>query len=149
MKGKITLAIFGGLFAIAAITAISFGVRWFMAPAKGKLNMREQVYSADHRRQAYEHFYDLCASVKRKQTSLIAQQQRLKNAESRLERRRVRSNIAGLKAELRSAIEQYNVDVRKKETQAKFLGKDLPSNIDYKQAKKGKGVVCTKPSAKF
>lgn len=113
-----------------AMAAIGYGIRWVTAPIEGRVGMRENVESAEFRQFSYEHFYNQQATIRSYEDALMAQYDLLGTAESQSERRRVRANIAGIKAQRARAIERYNADARKEKTQGKFRANDLPYQID-------------------
>lgn len=59
--GNLVLWVLGILALIGLVVGITAGVRWVTAPAKGKLQAREQINSGSFRIAAYNHFFDLCA----------------------------------------------------------------------------------------
>jgi hypothetical protein len=117
--------------AIVAFIVAIWAFRYYTAEIRGKIQAKERVESGSHRLYSYEFFYDLYASIQSYETALKAQRERLETAETASERARIRSNIAGIKAQKRRAIERYNANAQKVETKAKFKADDLPTRIDY------------------
>jgi hypothetical protein len=128
MKAKHVLLV---VFSIVLLGLGSWGIRYLMAPIKGKVEAREHIESSDHRLYSYEHFYDMYAQIRSYETALSAQQEALEYAETSAERQRIRANIAGIKAQRRRSIEKYNADAKKVKTRGKFKADDLPYQIEY------------------
>ena len=118
--GIILFLLFGGL-----------AYRYFTAEIRGKVDAKEHVESGDHRIYSYELFYDMYGNIKSYQTALEAQKENLEYAESSSERSRIRSNISGIKSQLRRAIEEYNAEASKVKTVGKFRSDDLPQKIKF------------------
>lgn len=127
-------------FAILALLAVTsaavFGIRWLTAPARGKLQAREQIQSGDSRIQAYDHFFNLCASVQSIEGKLDAQYNE-RAAASGDDLRRINTNITGLTGARFDAVTQYNADAHKDYTIGQFrssqLPFELPATYDYKK----------------
>lgn len=127
------------VLAVAGLIAgIFFGVRWLTAPAKGKLQAREQINSGSYRIAAYDHFFDLCASVQGLEGQLAAQESALDGSTGD-DRERIRANIAGIRGERAQAIADYNADASKDYTLAKFKSSKLPWRLSSEEEK----TVCT------
>ena len=111
-------------FALMVFTnGLNYAYQWVAAPFVGELDQRKTVQSGEFRMYSYEHFYDLCASIQRKQRALMAQEE--------VDNGRAAQNIAALKAQIQGDISQYNADARKEETMGQFKARDLPQHINY------------------
>lgn len=121
----VALAVLG----VVAIYAAIFGVLWFSAPARGKLQAREQINSGSFRIAAYNHFFDACASIQGLQGQLAAQEKELKSATGD-DKARVQANIAGIEGDVASAIADYNADANKSYTVGQFRSNHLPYQLD-------------------
>lgn len=117
-----------GTIVVILIGAIFFGIRWATAPAKGKLEAREQINSGATRIAAYNHFFDVCASVQSLEASLLAQEEALAGSKGE-DRERIKANIAGIKAARADAVNQYNQDARKDYTIGQFKSSKLPYQL--------------------
>ncbi len=115
-----------GILAIVGIVAgITFGVRWLTAPVKGKLQAREQINSGAFRIAAYNHFFDLCASIQGLEGQLAAQRVELATSTGD-DKARVEANIAGIQGARQQAIAEYNADAQKSYTIGQFRASGLP-----------------------
>jgi len=131
-------SIFSGIgiliLVIVVVMALSLGGlawRYYTADIRGTVDAEERIESAQSKIQNYEHYFDLCSTAQTRQQSLMVQEELLSSAEDTKERARIRANVAGLKAQLASAVNQYNVDVQKDYTMARFKDVDLPYELDY------------------
>lgn len=115
---------------LIGLIAASYTYRYYTAELRGKVSAKERIESANHRLYSYEYFYDLKASIDAYDAALDAQKEVLKSAETTSERSRIRSNIAGIKAQKQRAIEKYNNDAKKVKTRGKFRSDDLPYQIN-------------------
>lgn len=122
---------------IIAMSAGGWAWRYYTAPIEGRVAAEEQIESANSRIANYEHFFDLCVVAQTRQEALSVQQSLLESAESDKERARIRANVAGLEAQLSRAVNQYNVDVQKSYTMARFKSADLPYELNKNQS-----IIC-------
>jgi hypothetical protein len=118
----IVLVFFG---ALAFTNSLGYVYQWVAAPFVGELEQRQKVQSGEFRMYSYEHFYDLCASIQRKQRTLMAQEE--------LDNDRAEQNAAALKGQIQNDISKYNADARKEETMGQFKANDLPEHINYSE----------------
>lgn len=130
--GNITLWIIGVLILIGLVGGVTFGVRWLTAPAKGKLQAREQINSGAFRIAAYNHFFDVCIAVQTDETRLAAQKAELKTA-PKDDVARIQANIAGIISDRAEAINEYNADARKSYTIGQFKSRQLPYQLDQQE----------------
>lgn len=117
------------LLAIFVIAGTSLGWRYITASVRGIVGAEEQIESAPSRITNYEHFFDLCAAIQRKEAKIVAQQDALELAEGDKERERIRQNIAALRGARDGDIARYNADASKTYTRARFLASDLPYSL--------------------
>lgn len=110
---------------VAAVVAATFGIRWALAGPSGKLAAREQILSGPNRIQAYDHFFDLCASVQTDEAALEAQYQQLPTAKGD-DVQRIRTNIAALLTDRAGGVNEYNQDAQKSYTIGQFKSSNLP-----------------------
>ena len=114
---------------IGGVIAGAWAFRYFTADVRGRIDAQEIRKAGPLRVAAYNHFFNLCASVQGLEASLEAQEAQLAVTESGKDRERVRSNIAGLTAERERSIRQYNADARKDYTIGQFRDSDLPYQL--------------------
>lgn len=131
-KARIILYITAALALMALLIAGTLAYRYYTAEVRGVVSAEEQIESAGSRITNYEHFYDLCAAVQGHEDALDAQHRAIESAGGD-EAERIRANIAGLEAQRNRAIRRYNADARKAYTRARFLGEDLPRELDTDQ----------------
>ena len=105
---------------------------YFGATIEGKVGAEKKLENSDSRISKYNHFYDLCSSVKSLEVSLQQQQKSLQRARennNKDEISRLQTNIDGLVAQRARSVNQYNVDSRKEYTKARFKASDLPYQL--------------------
>ena len=130
--GRVVLAVCAGTLLMylvfAAAWGLDFGWRWATAGPSGQLEAREEILSGPNRIAAYNHFFNLCASIQGNEVQLEALNAQLGQA-SPDDRDRVLSSIAGVTAARGSAIAQYNADAGKDYTIGQFRDLDLPYQL--------------------
>jgi len=130
--GNIVLWVIG-LFALGVVvTLMAWGFGWVFAPAKGKLEARQQINSGSFRIASYDHFFDLCAAVQSDEARLAAQKVELRTATGD-DRQRIEANIAGITADRADAVNQYNADAAKSYTEGQFRSSHLPYQLDTQE----------------
>ncbi len=111
---------------VAVVIALTIGA-WFVrvqfADTIGRGNARIQIQGANYRIPAYDHFFNLCASVQNAEAGLDAQM-----AMSPSDRKEY--NIAALQATRARGINQYNADAAKDYTLGQFRDSGLPYHLD-------------------
>lgn len=127
--GMFTVYVALALVLAAVITAAVWGWRSLTAETAGRVGARVQILSADSRIQAYDLFFNECASVQGLEGQLDAQYNE-RAAASGSDLRRVNANIAGITGARAQAIAQYNADARKGYTIGQFRASDLPYQLD-------------------
>ena len=123
------------ILAIVVLIAMIFGgwaFRYFTAPIQGRVDAEQRIESGTNRIQQYNKFFDLCANAQTTQTSLQTQKDMLESMEGK-EAERIRSNVAGMTAQLARTVNQYNVDARKDYTAARFHDSNLPFQLNASQ----------------
>lgn len=118
-----------GLVALAAVSALTLGWKYLTAEVSGRVNAEVQIESAPSRLANYEAYFDQCAAIQGYEASLVVQREALVGLTGD-DAQRVKTVIAGISAQRSRAIAQYNVDVRKDYTKARFLDSGLPKVID-------------------
>jgi len=122
------------VFAVLVLIVLSAGLlawRYLTAEVSGRVNAEVQLESAPSRIANYESYFDQCAAIQGYEAALAAQRSSLAGL-SGDDASRVKTVIAGISAQRSRAIAQYNVDVRKDYTKARFLDSGLPKAIDDK-----------------
>jgi hypothetical protein len=140
MVGRVFLGVVAFLLTLAALWALIFGIRWITAEPKGALDAREQILSGSSRIQAYDHFFNLCASVQTAEQNLMAAYEELATAPAD-DKNRLRTNITGLLATRNGAVNQYNADAAKSYTIGQFRASNLPYTLPQTYTK-GSVVTC-------
>lgn len=129
---KAVLIAHGTLIALILFTAGSRAWTWYTAPITGRIGQKAIVHSPLERMGAYNHFFDLCASIQSHEAMLRAQRQALADATTPDDQSRIRANIAGITGQRARVIAQYNADSRKNYTVGQFRDSNLPYQIDLK-----------------
>ena len=118
------------ILVFVVMAAGGWAYRYFTAPIEGVVEAEEIINQGENRIGRYNYFYDMCATIQSDKEALAIQKDILDNAESADERERIRANIAGISAQLRRNVNQYNADASKSYTAARFKSESLPYEID-------------------
>lgn len=145
------LGIFGAIVALtAAIVVAGLGlfvvdqyIYRFKAPWEGETERIQIVNSGEFRIRAYNHFFDLCASVQDAESRIDNATDVLATADpnGRFYDTYV-LNLSGAKQSRADAVNQYNADARKDWTEANFLDEDLPWQVSPDYVAHGRKTVC-------
>lgn len=130
--GVIGIFVFIWLLAFAA-----FGIRVATAGIVGAGKARIQIQSAPSRISAYNHFFNLCASVQSNEARVDELETVIDSITTVAEKERLAISLGGVKALRREGIRQYNADARKDYTIGQFRDSDLPYQISDSEYKKG------------
>lgn len=128
------------LIAGVLLTLAGYAWQYIMAPVAGRANAEWKIESADSRIANYNKYFDQCAAIQGYESSIEVQQAALTAATDASDKSRIQTVIAGIKAQRSRAIAQYNADVRKVYTEARFKDSSLPSQID--DSYQGSKTVC-------
>lgn len=140
MTGK---ALLGWAAFIVLVLVISgmwmFGVGFFQketADFRGDVKATEQVQGrGEYRIAAYDHFYNLCASIQTKDDQISIAERSLALASdsgNQVAIRDAQVTLMALQNQRAEAINQYNADARKAGTLGQFRDSGLPYEIDSK-----------------
>lgn len=116
---------------IALIFLLGLGLSWWTAPWQGKVQARQLIQgNGSYRIAAYDHFFDLCASVQTKEGTIVALQQELATKPTEERRGEIEASITANRAGRIDDINQYNADARKSYTLGQFRASGLPYTLD-------------------
>jgi hypothetical protein len=87
----------------------------------------------DYRIAAYDHFYDLCASVQTAENEIKNSEDELDETKDATRRSQIRANITAQKNSRAEKINDYNADARKEGTQGQFRASDLPYQLNVNE----------------
>lgn len=140
--GNIVLWLVAFLLLGAVIFGVGYAFNWWFAPYQGKLQARQQIQgNGDFRIQAYNQFFDLCATV----TTLDQQLQQTlaqEKADKGSDLSRDKINFGAQFNSRNEAANQYNVNAQKHYTVGQFKASDLPYQIPSYQ--KGQVFTCAR-----
>lgn len=131
----IVFAGFGGLLLVAV------GVMWFLgaglfsqhtANFRGETAKRNLIEAnGAYRTAAYDHFFDLCASIEGLEGQIRVQSHELHaHPEPDIARAsQIQVNLTALRSQLVTAIAQYNADAAKGYTAGQFRADNLPAHL--------------------
>jgi hypothetical protein len=142
MKDGLTVIGWIGAFLvlIALTVAGTWAFRWYTADFKGQLTAREEILSGANRITAYNHFFNLCASVQASEGGLDALTTELTAyTPGTSDYSRTLTNITGVRANRARSIAQYNADAAKDYTTGQFRDLDLPYELGTAQYVPEKG----------
>jgi uncharacterized membrane protein YhiD involved in acid resistance len=132
--GLVAAAVVAAVVIIAVMCIGIFGFGWFQrstADFRGETAQIERVKAdPNYRIAAYEHFYDLCAAVKKDEARIISLNEELTTDPPSARVTQINASLTTIRLSRDSKIEQYNADARKEDTQANFLASDLPFELD-------------------
>jgi hypothetical protein len=122
---------------VAALTVAAlwvFGIGWFQrstADHRGETAALEEILAdPDRRITAYEHFYDLCASIQGHEATIRALEQELDTDPSDSRREQIHGAITANRAQRETKIHRYNSDAAKDYTVGQFRDAGLPDRLD-------------------
>lgn len=129
---KTAAVIVGGVVALVLIVVGGYFLLWHTADARGSLSAREKtVANGDYRITTYDHFFDLCSSVKSAEGRLKALQHELATTNPDAGRvSQINASISAIEANRYETINQYNADATKNGTRGQFRDSDLPYQLD-------------------
>lgn len=100
------------------------------ADFRGETGQIEQTKAnSDYRIAQYDHFYDLCASVRSIESKINNMEEEVEESEGQRETT-LKTSITASKNKRDELIESYNADARKEDTRGNFRASDLPYEID-------------------
>lgn len=124
-------AVIVSLFVGAFFLVVEF--RKSTADYRGEAGVIEDTRAnSDFRRQAYDGFFDLCASIQAKEATIESLEKERPNA-SGARQAQIDTNITALESTRARQITQYNADARKEWTRGPFLAEGLPYQIDIEE----------------
>lgn len=131
----------GVLVLVALVVGVGWAWTYLTASTSGKVSAQKQIQSGSSRIAAYNHFFDLCASVQTLEGQLAAQTAALPTATG-ADYGRVQANIVGIEGARAGAIAQYNADARKGYTIGQFRSSQLPYQLATAPYTKGAATSC-------
>lgn len=141
---KAVLVVVGVLVAVWLIVFASFGIRVATAGIVGRGEAHIQIQSAEFRLEAYQSFFNQCASIQGLEGKIDALTDQLGQLQpGTREHNYTLSSLTGAKGLRREAIARYNQDALKDYTEGQFRDKDLPYQIlDREYPNKGGKTIC-------
>lgn len=120
---------------LTVMTLFTFGAGQWVRETAGWSGKTEQIRqtrgNAGFRIAAYDHFYDLCASVQDQEVTITSQKAELDDPATTPSRAsQIRANLSALTANRGELINHYNADARKNATSGQFRASDLPYQLD-------------------
>lgn len=110
-----------------------FGFGWFTdatANRQGRTQQEQLVQgNGQYRIAAYEHFYDLCATVQTDWQTVQFGKEEMKGVTDQGRLEQLQANLAAQQIKLVTDVNQYNGDARKAATLAQFKASNLPSRL--------------------
>lgn len=133
-RDGIKLALSAAVVVIAIILVGVYGFGWFQketAGFRGEVAETERVEADPNFRIAsYEEFYELCAAVQAKEAAIVQQEQMLAQTPDPTRQQQLQSNLAALASSRASLIAEYNSKAERSRTRGKFLGSELPDQLN-------------------
>lgn len=126
------------LFLLFVLGMIGRGLGWITADFRGASDAREKIHAdGNFRIEAYDRFYNQCASVQSIEAAINAARAELNTKPSARRREQINTNITALTAARADAVNQYNADARKSYTAGQFKASDLPSSLPIEAPTEG------------
>lgn len=124
--GIIVLVVLATLISIPAVWAI----RYYTADTRGKIDANEKVKAdGNYRLEAYDRFFNQCASVQSIEATINATKAELVTAKDPRRVGQLQTNLTALTAARADAVNTYNADSRKTATAGQFKSSDLPYEL--------------------
>lgn len=139
------LLVIGVLVALSLVGSVAgYALGWFAAPYQGKLQARQIIQGdGNYRIAAYDHFFNLCASVQTADSNIATQESLLAQfKKGGNDYNRTLTNIGGLEATRADGINQYNADASKSYTVGQFKSSNLPYQLPTHPFEKGESIQC-------
>lgn len=114
------------------IVIISVGFWWIRvenADRIGRGNAEIQIESAENRIATYNHFFDLCVSVKDAEVAIDGTASQIKATTDQHTINVLQTNLTAQQNTRAQGINQYNADAKKNYTDARFLAMNLPYQL--------------------
>jgi len=126
-------------FIVTFVTILFIGVfafGWFQkttANFRGEVGQAEKILADPNYRIAkYDHFFDLCATIKAKEATIENLQGERETATDK-RKEQINSTIMAIKSQRAESIQEFNADSAKEETAAHFKASGLPYRLDIKE----------------
>lgn len=108
----------------------NLGIKYFTAPIKGAVDAQIEIESGASRIAKYNRFFQLCAAAQAQQLKLAAQRIMYDKTENEDVKKIIFTNISGIEAKLIGTVAEYNTEVLKEYTSARFKDKNLPKSLN-------------------
>lgn len=137
------LSIVGILVLWVALASAIWGFGVATAGIFGRGEAHKQIQSAPYRITAYDHFFNLCASIQANEAQIDAllEEQKLYEPGTR-DFARVSASLTGVQAARHASISQYNADSSKDYTIGQFRDSDLPYQLPNTEYPEGGKTNC-------
>jgi hypothetical protein len=127
---KAALIVIASVLAVAAIMVGAYAIKWATADVRGNVAANEAIKAdPQFRIEAYERFFNACASIQALEAQLVAQTAELEAKPTEKRRLQIATNITALTGARGEAVAQYNADARKSYTAGQFRSSDLPFQL--------------------
>lgn len=131
---KVLLGVLGFVAIVAIVLALLFTtglIQRGTAEFRGETKQIESTKAnSNYRIAQYEHFYNLCASVKSLESKIENMTDELSTVDETQRKTVLNTSITASKNKRAELINQYNADARKEGTMAQFKSSDLPYSLD-------------------
>jgi hypothetical protein len=115
---------------IVAIIVGAYAIQWSTAEVRGNVAANEAIKAnPQFRIEAYERFFNQCASIQGLEAQLAAQMVELEAKPTEKRRLQIATNITALTGARGEAVAQYNADARKSYTAGQFRSNSLPYEL--------------------
>ena len=115
---------------VVVFTFLGLGWRYILADPKGKVQAQEQIKAGPARIAAYNHFFDLCASVQSDEAAIQSLNQEMNTTKPTPSRvTQINASLTALRSARAEKINQYNADARKGYTIGQFRSLQLPYTL--------------------
>lgn len=134
------------VLAVLALPLLLWGgglaFQYFTADVRGKVSANEQIKAnPNFRIEAYERFFNQCASVQSIETTMHATAAELANTKDERRKGQLQTNLTALIAARADAVNQYNADAHKSYTAGQFRASNLPFQLPTTYTE-GETITC-------
>ena len=115
---------------ILVASGIGMVIRYYTADVRGKVAANEKIKAdPNFRIEAYDRFFNQCASVQSIEQTIAATQAELATSKNERRQMQLNTNLTALAAARADAVNQYNADSHKAYTAGQFKSSDLPYEL--------------------
>lgn len=130
-KLKIVAAVVGAVLCLLLLIGAVWGLQWATAPFRGAKDARETIQAdGDFRIQAYNTFFDRCASVQTAESRITSLEEELETDPPQSRVTQIQSSLSAIRSQRANTINIYNSEAERDWTVGQFRDEGLPHQLD-------------------